>query len=516
MTAQTIHRRDFLKGTIAAAGGLAIPGFVGSVTLAADASKPVKPNIVFVFSDDHSLQAIGAYGWRLSEFCKKHGVTPNIDRLADQGGLFTNSFCCNSLCSPSRAAILTGLHSHANGVAVLDRPIKPGLWTFQTSLRQAGYATAVIGKWHLATTLPEMDYWRILPGQGAYENPVFIGPNGREKIEGYASDVITDLALDWLEKRDKTKPFFLGVHHKAPHRNWIPPKRYATWLDDVEIPEPDTLFDDYTNRSSPIRNQAMMIDKDMTLPSDLKTSPEDKIAADSRYAARNADFAKNKPQGKDLVRWKYQQYMKDYLRCIKSVDDSMGRVMDALKAAGLEDNTVVIYASDQGFYNGEHGWFDKRWILEESLHMPFIIRWPGVVKPGTRMADFVQNIDYAPTFTEIAGGVIPDGLHGRSFVPILRGRTPADWRTSVYYQYYDSGHGVAPHYGIRTRRYTLAHYLRTDEWDLYDLEKDPRQMRSVASDPAYADTLAELKKELQRLQAIYQSDPKKTMNEGDL
>jgi arylsulfatase A-like enzyme len=506
MTCNMIDRREFLKRSAGLLGALTIPAWAGSLSAAGD-SKSAKPNIVFVFSDDHSLQTIGAYGWRLSEFCRKQGITPNIDKLAEQGALFTHSFCCNSLCSPSRAAILTGLHSHANGVAVLDRPIKPGLWTFQTALRQAGYTTAVVGKWHLATTRPETDYWRILPGQGVYENPVFIGPDGQEKTEGYASDVITDLALTWLDKRDKTKPFFLAVHHKAPHRNWIPPKRYATWLDDVQIPEPETLFDDYANRSTPIRDQAMMIDKNMILSSDLKTDPSGKFSADPRYAARNADFAKTNPQGKDLVRWKYQQYMKDYLRCIKSVDDSMGRVMDALKAAGLEDNTVVIYASDQGFYNGEHGWFDKRWILEESINMPLIIRWPGVVKPGTRIADFIQNIDYAPTFTEIAGGTIPDGLHGRSFVPILRGQTPSDWRTSVYYQYYDPDHGVAPHYGIRTRRYTLAHYFRTDEWDLYDLEKDPRQMKSVASDPAYAQTLDELKKELRQLQTTYQSNP---------
>lgn len=507
MISNTIHRREFLKRSFGTLGALAISNWAGGSIFAAEDSKPTRPNIVFVFSDDHSLQTIGAYGWRLSEFCRKNGVTPNIDRLAEQGALFTNSFCCNSLCSPSRAAILTGLHSHANGVAILDRPIKPGLWTFQTALRQAGYATAVFGKWHLATTQPEMDHWRILPGQGVYENPVFIGPDGREKHEGYASDVITDLALEWLQKRDTTKPFFLGVHHKAPHRNWIPPKRYATWLDDVEIPEPDTLFDDYANRSSPIRNQAMMIDKDMTLPSDLKTEPGGKAAADPRYAARNADFAAKNPQGRDLVRWKYQQYMKDYLRCIKTVDDSMGRVMEALKSAGLENNTVVIYASDQGFYNGEHGWFDKRFILEESLHMPLILRWPGVVKPGTQITDFVQNIDYAPTFADIAGGPIPDGLHGRSFVPILRGRKPSDWRQSVYYQYYDPGHGVAPHYGLRSQRYTLAHYPRTNEWDLYDLEKDPRQMKSVASDPAYAQPLAELKKELQQLQQSYNSDP---------
>jgi arylsulfatase A-like enzyme len=459
-----------------------------------------RPNIVFIFSDDHSIQTIGAYGSRLSDFCRQHAVTPNIDKLAAAGGLFVNSFCGNSLCSPSRAAILTGLHGHANGVRNLTEGINPGLWTLPVGLREAGYQTAVFGKWHLASK-PEYETWRILPGQGAYENPEFITATGKATISGYATDVITDLSLEWLAKRDQTKPFFLAVQHKAPHRNWVPPVRHATWLDGVAIPEPPTLFDNYENRASGAAKQKMEIGRDMTLASDLKVSG--KFASDPRYAARNADFAQRKPEGRELVRWKYQEYLKDYLRCVRAVDESVGRIDEALKKAGLADNTIVIYASDQGFFMGEHGWFDKRWIYEESLHMPFIIRWPGTVKPGTRFTEMIQNIDYAPTFTDIAGGTTPANLHGRSFLPVLKGETPADWRKSIYYHYYDSGHAVPVHYGTRTDRFTLAYYPNTKEWELFDLTKDPQQMRSVYADPAYSATVAELTTELTRLRGQY-------------
>lgn len=465
-----------------------------------------RPNIVFIFSDDHSLQTIGAYEARLSKFCREQNITPNLDRLAATGGLFVNSFCGNSLCSPSRATILTGLQSHANGVKTLNQPITPGLWTFPQSLRAAGYQTAVFGKWHLHTTLPEFADWKILPGQGTYVDPGFISASGREKHSGYVTDVITDFALDWLKHRDAAKPFFLAVHHKAPHRNWIPPAPYATWLDNVTVPEPATLFDTYSNRASPVRQQEMHIGKDLMIGHDLKVGTN--YAGNPLYAARNADFAAKQPKGDDLVRWKYQQYLKDYLRCVKSVDDNVGRVLDALKTAGLETNTIVIYSSDQGFYMGEHGWFDKRFIYEESLHMPFIIRWPGVVKPGTRFTPFLQNIDYAPTFVEMAGGPIPAGLHGRSIVPILRGATPADWRKSVYYHYYDEAgaHNVANHYGVRTERFTLAHFYGTDEWELFDNEFDPQQLRNVYADPKQAAAVTAVKGELNRLRQLY-GDP---------
>ncbi len=480
---------------------------------AADAPNPggkTKPNIVFIFSDDHSVQTIGAYGARLSEFCKQHGVTPNIDKLAAEGGVFVNSFCANSLCSPSRAAILTGLHGHANGVRNLTEGITPGVWSFPKSLGVAGYQAAVFGKWHLASK-PEYETWSVLPGQGAYENPKFRTADGAKEFEGYTTDVITDLSLEWVEKRDKTKPFFLAVQHKAPHRNWVPPVRFATWLDGIGIPEPETLFDNYENRGSGARNQKMEIDRHMGMASDLKVG--EKFAADPRYAARNADFVKRKPEGRDLVRWKYQEYLKDYLRCVRAVDESVGRIDEALKKAGLSENTIIIYSSDQGFYMGEHGWFDKRWIYEESLRMPFIIRWPGVVKPGTRFAEFIQNIDYAPTFMEITGGKTPDGLHGKSFVPVLKGATPADWRKSVYYHYYDKGHGVPVHYGVRAEQFTLAYFPETKEWELFDLKKDPQQMRNVFPDPAYAADVTRLRAELTRLRAQYhateETDPAK-------
>ncbi len=473
------------------------------LSLAAQSHSAVRPNIIFIYSDDHSLQTIGAYNMRLSQFCREQNITPNIDRLAATGGIFTNSFCGNSLCSPSRASVLTGLHSHANGVKTLNQPIKQGVWTFPTSLREAGYQTAVIGKWHL-DTLPDYADWWILPGQGDYNDPLFIDKNGKANRPGYVTDITTDMALDWLGKQDATKPFFLAIHQKAPHRNWVPPLRYATWLDDVTVPEPATLLDDYSHRASPARLQQMTISKDLTMASDLKVGP--KFAKDPLYAARNAYYEAKKPEGDDLTRWKYQQYLKDYLRCVKAVDDGVGRVLESLKESGLESNTVVIYSSDQGFYMGEHGWYDKRWIYEESIHMPFIIRWPGVVKPGTRFDATIQNIDYAPTFMEMTQCQIPAGLHGKSFVSILRGETPADWRKSVYYRYYDKNgvHHVANHFGVRTERHTLASYPETGEWELFDNEKDPQQLRSVYDDPAYAEKLAELKTELARLRTLYQ------------
>lgn len=467
--------------------------------------EPKKPNIVFILADDHSLQTIGAYGARLSEFCKENNITPNIDKLAADGGIFLNSFCGNSICSPSRATIVTGLHSHANGVMTIigQPPISKDLWTYPQGLREAGYQTFLVGKWHLDKTTPTFDDWLILPGQGKYTNPDFKTPDSKTVTsQGYVSDVITDFALDWLKKRDHSKPFFLAIHHKAPHRSWEPPPRYATWLDGVKIPEPDTLFDDYATRGTPAHEQKMSVDKDMKLDSDLKIGPAK--AKNPDYAPRNAEFEKLKPEGRALVQWKYQEYMKDYLRCVKSVDDSVGRIIEELKKAGLADNTIVIYSADQGFFNGEHGWFDKRWIYDESIHMPFIVRWPGVVKPGARFTPFIQNIDYAETFVDMAGGKVPDGLHGHSLVPILRGKTPDDWRKSVYYHYYqEPSHNVARHYGVRTERYTLAFFYDKNEWELYDNQKDPEQIHNVYSDPEYAKTVAELKTELTRLRELY-------------
>ena len=494
--------RDFIKLTGLGMAALSFP-------MSGNAAEARQPNIVFILSDDHAPQAIGAYDLRLSAFCRENNITPNIDRLAVEGMLFQNSFCANSICSPSRAAILTGLHGHASGVRCLNQEVTPGIWKFPEAFRAAGYQSAVIGKWHLEKTTSETDYWCLLSGQGEYVNPKFSSTTGSVSRAGYVADVITDLSLEWLDQRDPAKPFLLMLHQKPPHRDWTPPERYAALLDGVTVPEPDTLFDNYANRASPLKQQKLTVAKHMNLPGDFKIWPAKPIGQiPEMYRARNQEFRKLNPQGDDLTRWKYQTYVKDYLRCVKSVDDSVGRVLDYLEKNGLEKNTVVIYSSDQGFYLGEHGWFDKRWIFEESIHMPFIIRWPGVVKPGSRPDAMIQNIDYAPTLVEMAGKKAPSGLHGRSLLPILRGETPADWRTSVYYRYYDPGWGIPQHNGVRTKNYTLVHYFETDEWDLFDLKKDPGQMQSVYANPEYADVVKNLKAEIETLRRQYgETDP---------
>jgi arylsulfatase A-like enzyme len=479
-----------------------------------------QPNIIFIFSDDHSLQTIGAYNWRLSEFCREHNITPNIDRLAAEGGIFENSYCGNSICTPSRATLLTGLHSHAHGVRnILERtPIPADLWTFPPGLQELGYQTALIGKFHIENSTPTYADWSVLPGQGDYHDPTFLEKDGtQQKIKGYVTDIITDRSIEWLRERDPSKPFFLAVHHKAPHRIWEVPRKYARWLDDVTVPEPETLFDDYAGRTAAERNQKMSIARDLRLNIDLKVGDNyprmwSHLKNNPLYRARNEEFARLDPQGDDLTRWKYQHYMKDYLRTIKSMDDNIGRLLDELKAQGVDENTIVIYSSDQGFFMGEHGWFDKRWIYRESVHMPFIIRWPGVVKPGTRFTEMIQNIDYAPTFMEMAGASAPDGLHGRSLVPVLRGETPSDWRESIYYRYFSEiSHNVPQHYGVVTGSHTLFYLPESKEWQLFDHGSDPQQLRNVYDDPAQAATVKKLKAELTRLREHYGDTEEVTM-----
>lgn len=451
------------------------------------AAERSKPNIIFIFSDDHAVQATGAYPSWLNTFIKDQKVTPHIDQLAKEGVVFANSFCANSICAPSRATVLTGKHSYTNGVTQWQE-FNGAQTTFPKLLQKAGYQTAIIGKWHLVSQPTGFDFWRVLPGQGAYYNPEFITPAGKQRIQGYVTDVITDIALDWLEKEhDATKPFLLMIHHKAPHRNWGPAPKYAQWLGDVKIPEPPTLFDDYSGRTPSAAKQEMEIGRHMTLKYDLKIEP--------------AEFEKLGLSGKEAVRWKYQRYMQDYLRCIKSVDDSVGRVREHLQRTGLDKNTVVIYCSDQGFYLGEHGWFDKRWMYEESLRMPLIVSWPGVTQAGERPAQLVQNIDYAPTFLDMAGVTAPAEMQGTSFVPLLRGEKPADWRKSIYYHYYDcpAEHRVECHEGVRTEQYKLIRFYRPGDWELYDLAKDPHELHSVHADPSYAQMFSELKDELARL-----------------
>lgn len=463
-----------------------------------------RPNILFIFTDDHAAHAISAYGSRINK-------TPNIDRIAREGMRFDSCLVTNSICGPSRACILTGKYSHKNGFFRNGNRFDGKQMTFPKILQKNGYQTAMIGKWHLSSDPTGFDRWEVLRGQGPYYNPPMKSERGPRKHTGYTTDIITDLTLDWLKKeRDESKPFMLMFQHKAPHRNWQPGPKYLTMYDDVEIPEPPTLFDDYKGRASPARNQKMTVAQHLN-PHDLKLSPqrgsteEQRAAWDAAYGPKNAAFREAKLEGEDLVRWKYQRYIKDYLRCVASVDDNIGRVLDYLERSGLAENTIVIYSSDQGWYLGDHGWYDKRWMYEESLKMPFVIRWPCVIKPGSVNKDMISNVDFAASFLDMAGckEATPADMQGKSFVPLLRGERPADWRDSFYYHYYEfpGPHEVAKHCGVRTKRHKLIHYYRVGEWELFDLEKDPDELKSVYDDPAYADVVARLKREIVRLQA---------------
>ncbi|HZS07062.1 MAG TPA: sulfatase [Blastocatellia bacterium] len=440
------------------------------------------PNIIFIMSDDHAAHAISAYGSRLIR-------TPNIDRLAKEGMRFDNCFVTNSICTPSRAAILTGRYSHLNGVPVFNH-IDNSQPMLQKYMQAAGYYTGLVGKWHLGGNDPKrpdegrptgFDYWNILPGQGAYFDPVFIDNGTRTKYQGYTTDIITDLTIEFLKKRPPDKPFFLMSHHKAPHRNWQPDEKHRKQFENVNVPEPETFNDDYATRSDASRMATMHIDQDLT-ERDLKMKPPEGLS------------------GQALKKWKYQRYMRDYLACVAAVDDNVGRLLDWLDRQGLAQNTIVIYTSDQGFFLGEHNFFDKRFMYEESLRMPFLIRWPGHIKPGTASDRMILNVDFAPTILAAAGQPAPAEMQGRSFLPLLQGKTPKDWRTSMYYRYYHPGdHNVAAHYGIRTDRYKLIYFNKLDQWELFDLKKDPRELRNVYADPAYARILNQLRSELYRL-----------------
>ncbi len=493
-------------------------GFLTWLVLSA-AAEAAPPNIVFIFSDDHAYQAISAYGHPL-----KLLETPNLDRIAKGGMRFDRCLVPNSICGPSRATVMTGKYSHANGFYNnSNSKFDSRQVTFPKLLKAAGYQTAVIGKWHLVTDPVGFDHWDILPGQGIYYNPPMIRNGTRIKHTGYVTDLITDFSIDWLKARDKLKPFLLMCQHKAPHREWAPALRHLGHDQDRKYPEPDTLFDDYAGRGKAEKNQDMTIEKTMT-PNDLKftdpagMTPEQKAKWDEYYKPRNAAFEANKPTGKDLVRWKYNRYLHDYLGCVKAVDEGVGKMLDYLDAEGLSENTIVVYASDQGFYLGEHGWFDKRWIFEESLRTPLLVKWPGVTKPGTVNADIVSNLDFAETFLDAAGVAVPKDMQGRSLKPVLKGETPADWRKSFYYHYYEypGPHAVARHYGVVTDRYKLVRFYEpgTDYWELFDRKTDPQEMASVYSKPDYAATQKELHAELDKLRrdlAVPNPDPAETM-----
>jgi arylsulfatase A-like enzyme len=492
-----MRRRNFLCTTLAATASIALSD-----------KKPAQPNIVFIMSDDHAAQAVSCYGSWLAGIAP----TPNIDRIAREGSRFDHVFCTNAICGPSRAAILTGKFSHVNGFYKNEGggDFDGSQQTFPKLLQQAGYQTAVIGKWHLGTAPTGFDYSKVLingNGQGTYWNPEF-QINGKERIKEtkfHSTRQIANDALEWLEHdRDKTKPFMLMYQFKAPHRNWDPDPAYKNLFADMDIPEPETFNDDYDGRKA-AADQWQSIEHNLN-PLDLKQTPPEGLQGEELRAwlhqGNKNEFWTPDPElkGQELKKWKYQRYIKDYLRCVRGVDDAVGRMLDYLDKSGLADNTLVIYTSDQGFYLGEHGWFDKRFMYEESFRMPFLMRWPGKIKPGSTNSDLLMNIDFAPTLLEAAGAPIPSDMQGKSFA----GGSPG--RDSVYYHYYEFPfwHHVQPHYGVRTDRYKLIHfYYSMDEWELFDLKKDPNELKNLINDPEYADVARKMKAELSKQQTYY-------------
>jgi len=495
-------RRDFLRTVGIGTAAATLPGLVR-----ASGEKQGRPNILFIMSDDHTSQAISAYGGILADVCP----TPNIDRIANEGMLFENCFVTNSICTPSRSAIFTGKYSHKNGVykfTALDQS-QP---TLPKMMQKTGYHTCLIGKYHLHSNPVGLDYWSILPGQGRYHDPEFIEMgdesasgwvrNGkRTEYKGHSSDVIADKALDYLKnRRVKDKPFMFFCHFKAPHDTWECAERYRDFLKGVEIPEPSNLFDDYEGRSDMLRKQLQYIGSEW--------------GNHTNFAEETAHL-----EGKAKKKMQYQLYMKKYLRCVKGVDDNVGRILDYLDESGLAENTIVMYTGDQGFFLGEHGLYDKRIMYEEALRMPFLVRWPGQVEPGSTSKGMILNVDFAPTMLEAAGQQPHPEMQGCSFVPLLMGRTPADWRKSMYYRYYYSHFETEPHYGVRTYTHKLIYFDRIDQWEFYDLRKDPAEMNNLYNDPSQQEIIADLKRELKRLQTELGDDPKDVgdhPNMGDL
>jgi arylsulfatase A-like enzyme len=474
-------------------------------------------------SDDHAMNAISCYGNSVNQ-------TPNIDRIAEEGIRFNQSFCTNAICAPSRAVMLTGKYSHINGHINNSVSFDGSQQTFPQILQQNNYQTALIGKWHLKSDPTGFDYWNILPGQGSYYNPDFIEMGEKKSVEGYVTDLITEYTVNWLDHRDTTKPFCLLMHHKAPHRSWMPNLQHINSFDSVDIPIPNNFFDNYENRSSAAREQKMSIWKDMSLGYDLKLSKKENATEiiedlgtwaidrlnekqrqvwDASYMKKNNDFHQKKPKGKELALWKYNRYMQDYLATIESVDESVGEILDYLDKNGLAENTIVIYTSDQGFYLGEHGWFDKRFMYEESLKMPLLIRYPKEIIKA--ISDkMVMNLDFAPTFLDYAGIQVPKDMQGESMRNILKSEKTENWRKEIYYHYYEypgGGHAVKRHYGIRTNRYKLIHYyFDIDEWELFDLHQDPNEMNNLYNNPEYEDILSDLKHKLIKIREKYKDN----------
>jgi arylsulfatase A-like enzyme len=468
-----------------------------------------RPNIIFIFSDDHAQHAISAYGSKVNQ-------TPHLDRLAKDGARFVNSFVTNSICTPSRATLLTGQYSHLNGVPVFNR-FDGNRDNAAKHLQAGGYHTGMIGKWHLGSDPTGFDRWIVLPGQGAYWNPTFLVPGKKVNIEGHCTDITTDLGIEFLETRPKDKPFFLMLHQKAPHRAWEPDERNKARFQNAVIPEPETLFDDYATRPTALPINEQTVARDLTRR-DLKLEPPADLkgpALAQWYNAKPMELTIDGKTltGKDLVQWKYQRYMQDYLACVQGVDDGVGKVLDYLDQHGLAENTIVMYSADNGWYLGDLGLYDKRFMYEPSLKTPLIARGPGV-KAGSVPTQFVANIDLAPTFVDLAGLPVPDSMQGQSLAPILRGESPADWRTSVYYRYYhDPGHhNTVAHLGVRTATHKLIHYWKQDAYEMFDIVNDPAEQNNLLFSEASRNTpevtakFAELKAEIARLQKQYKDD----------
>ena len=496
--------------------------------VAVESSK--RPNIIFIMADDHATQAISVYGHPISQLAP----TPNIDRIANEGAIFKNNFCTNSICGPSRAVILTGKHSHINGFKMNGDRFDGSQQTFPKLLKNAGYKTAVIGKWHLHGVPEGFDYWNILQDQGNYYNPNFVAKNPATKkvdttmIQGYATDIVTEDAIRYLEKiKDDTAPFMMMVQHKAPHRNWMPALRHVNKYDNVKFPVPDTYFTDHEG-SMASKEQSQTIYVDMYEGHDLKMTkkkgnpelahnpwktdfermtPEQRADWDKAYQPKNDAFHDANLSGKDLDLWKLQRYLQDYLATIAAVDEGVGKILDYLKANNLEENTIVVYTTDQGFYLGEKGWFDKRFMYEESLGMPMLMKFPGAIKPETEVTALTQNLDFAETFLDFAQVEIPNDMQGKSLKPLLTNTIEdEDFRDAIYYHYYDfpAFHMVKKMYGVRTKRYKLIHvYDDIDEWELYDLETDPSEINNVINDENYDAIEVKLRERLNQLQAEY-------------
>jgi arylsulfatase A-like enzyme len=496
--------------------------------IAVNTSAQQRPNIIYIMSDDHDADAISAYNKSLIQ-------TPNIDRLAKEGMLFKRAFTGNAICGPSRATLLTGKHSHKNGFRDNRSRFDSSQVTFPKLLQQAGYQTAVIGKWHLVSYPTGFDYWKVVPGQGLYINPRMINMTGdTTTLKGYATDIITDESLDWLNKRDPNKPFLLLLHHKAPHRYFLPPLKYIEAYKNKTFPEPATLYTEMKGHGTAWQLQTMSILPDMKLSSDLKVDPKylqdipalkpdsaetayynsimnripepDRSQIKAIYAKRGEIMQKEKPAGKKLLAYKYQWYLQDYLACVASIDENVGRVLRYLDSTGLNKTTIVTYSSDQGFYLGENGWFDKRWMYDVSMQTPFIARWPGHIKPGTVSNALIQNIDFAPTFLQATGTAVPAEMQGESLVPILTGKQQNLQRKNLYYHFYEykADHTVLQHLGIRGERYKLIYFYPVKEWELYDLQTDPQEQHNLINAASHKSIIEKMKKELVLLRKQYE------------